>query len=231
MQPLDSAIQNCPLTKFIKSLDSTPSTEPVNIENELKSIETDQHDAIKIFYSRLKNYYASITSQYEHIKTYCCSYLNFWLNKEKEKKLTGESYININGWQVIENLWGMLNGHFSCKRKRYEKSTDDQKKCIDFMVYCVNREELKKQCVDTKNKYHKQQYCTNFDKFTNKYYEEFKKEIPCLRNTNKDYNWTFSDTCTLHNMAITFTKYNASTGKIMDDKSRNQIKKCENNEA
>ncbi|KMZ76993.1 hypothetical protein PVIIG_05382 [Plasmodium vivax India VII] len=230
MQPLDSAIKNCPLTKFIDSLDITPSTGRVDIENELKSIESDQHNAIKIFYSRLKNYYSSIPSQYEDIKTYCCSYLNFWLNKEKEKKSTSEPYINTNGWQVIENLWEMLNGPFSCKRKRFEKSTEDQKKCIDFMVYCVNREVLKKECVDTKDNYLKQLYCTNFDNFTNKYYEEFKKAIPCLRNTNKDYNWTFSDTCTLHNMAITFPKYNDTIGKIMDVNTRNQIKKCENNE-
>ncbi|KMZ96364.1 hypothetical protein PVNG_06234 [Plasmodium vivax North Korean] len=107
------------------------------------------------------------------------------------------------------------------------------KKCVDFMVYCVNKDELKYKCEHPDQERFKDTYCQNFNDFTEKYYNEFINHRKCLNETNNynNYNWTFSDNCTLHNAPKTFPKYDTNTRKIMDDKSRNPIKKCKNNEA
>ncbi|KNA01574.1 hypothetical protein PVNG_05020 [Plasmodium vivax North Korean] len=105
-------------------------------------------------------------------------------------------------------------------------------KCVDFMVYCVNRDELQKHCEKPDNNSLKGMYCSNFNEFTNKYFNKFKREIKCLKNSNKDihYNWRFSDSCTLHNMAKTFPIYETSSQTIIDDTSREQIKTCQSHE-
>ncbi|KMZ89597.1 hypothetical protein PVBG_06371 [Plasmodium vivax Brazil I] len=103
------------------------------------------------------------------------------------------------------------------------------KKCFDFMVYCVNRDELKQICEQDRKDGLKKQYCDNFNEYTKHYYDQFTTNVTCLRDTNKDkhYNWRFSDSCTLHNMAKTFPKYDFSKKIIVDDTSRNPINKCE----
>ncbi|KMZ76804.1 hypothetical protein PVIIG_05828 [Plasmodium vivax India VII] len=103
------------------------------------------------------------------------------------------------------------------------------KNCFDFMIYCVNRFELQKHCEHEDNVSLKDKYCNNFNEYTKHYYNYFTENIKCLRDTNKDihYNWKFSDTCTLQNMAKTFPKYDPSSQKIVDDTSRNPINKCE----
>ncbi|KNA00890.1 hypothetical protein PVNG_05817 [Plasmodium vivax North Korean] len=105
-------------------------------------------------------------------------------------------------------------------------------KCVDFMVYCVNRDELQKHCENPEDNLLKGMYCSNFNKFTNKYYADFKSKIECLKDSKKDihYNWRFSDTCTLHNMAKTFPKYDKESKNIVDDETRLPIKKCESHE-
>ncbi|KMZ89814.1 hypothetical protein PVMG_06169 [Plasmodium vivax Mauritania I] len=101
-------------------------------------------------------------------------------------------------------------------------------KCVDFMVYCVNRDELQKHCEQDYNDGLKKRYCNNFNEYTKYYYDQFKSKIKCLKDSNKDihYNWRFSDTCTLHNVAKTFPKYDEKKQTILDDTSKNPIDKC-----
>ncbi|EDL42702.1 variable surface protein Vir3, truncated, putative, partial [Plasmodium vivax] len=175
----------------------------------------------------LKSLYSSIARQEDNIKSFCCFYLNYWLNKQRKEKLIN---VNVDAWQVIEKLWGTLkNSSVSCKRKYYDEPWDDMKKCVEFMVYCVNRDELQKHCENPSDVGFKSMYCNNFNIYTKHYYDQFTKKVTCLRDTNKDihYNWKFSDTCTLHNMAKTFPKYDKSRQKIVDDTSRLPINKCE----
>ncbi|VVA00357.1 PIR protein [Plasmodium vivax] len=149
---------------------------------------------------------------------------------KKEEKRADESVISAEAWEIVESLWDRLKGNnsFSCKRKSHKINMDHKKTCIDFMVYCVNRDELQKYCLQDGDEL-KDDYCRNFNEYTKNYYVQFAKQVTCLRDTNKDihYNWKFSDTCTLQNMAKTFPKYDPSSQKIVDDTSRNPINKCE----
>ncbi|VUZ99454.1 PIR protein [Plasmodium vivax] len=158
-------------------------------------------------------------------------YLNFWLDEKKKSKQKQELGINDEGWEFVENLWDRLKGNnsFSCKRKSQKINMDHKKTCIDFMVYCVNRDELKQICEQDDEDGLKEDYCDNFNKYTKHYYDHFTSKVTCLRDTNKyvHYNWRFSDTCTLHNMAKTFPKYDPSKKYIVDDATRQPIEKCE----
>ncbi|KMZ96041.1 hypothetical protein PVNG_05979 [Plasmodium vivax North Korean] len=234
MGSLQYAENNCPLSQFIKSLDEANGRGPTGFDYEFQSIEPTERESVLLFFSKVQENYSSISTYNENIRNQCCSYLNFWLNQKKKEKGTGELDFSDKAWEVVENLWYRLKGNnfFSCKRKRHEITMDYKKTCIDFMIYCVNRDELQKHCEEPDEDLQKNNYCSNFDKFTEKYYEQFKGEIKCLKDSNKyiHYNWRFSDTCTLHNMAKTFPKYDASSQTIIDDKSREQIQKCTNPE-
>ncbi|SCA60412.1 hypothetical protein PVT01_000105700 [Plasmodium vivax] len=181
----------------------------------------------------LKSLYSSIARQEDNIKSFCCFYLNYWLDKKKEDYINTKKCINDDAWQVIEKLWGTLkNSSVSCKRQHYDEPLVDMKKCFDFMVYCVNRDELKQICEQDRKDGLKKQYCDNFNEYTKHYYDQFTTNVTCLRDTNKDkhYNWRFSDSCTLHNMAKTFPKYDTSRQTIVDGETRQQIRKCESHE-
>ncbi|CAG9485328.1 unnamed protein product [Plasmodium vivax] len=222
---------SCKLSEFIESLDNNRVLEAVYIDNYLSSVEEDQKNTVRTIYSRLKSLYYSIGTQGENIKSYCCSYLNYWLNKQRKEKLIN---VNVDAWQVIEKLWGTLkNSSVSCKRKYYDEPWDDMKKCVEFMVYCVNRDELQKHCENPSDVGFKSMYCNNFNIYTKHYYDQFTKNVTCLSDTNKyiHYNWRFSDSCTLHNMAKTFPNYESSSQTIVDDKTRKQIQKCGRDEA
>ncbi|KMZ91962.1 hypothetical protein PVMG_06080 [Plasmodium vivax Mauritania I] len=201
--------------------------ERVDIDSYLNSLQEGQKNTIRTIYSQLKSLYYSIGTQEDNIKSYCCSYLNYWLDKQREEKIID---VNDNLWQIIEKLWGTLkNSSVSCKRQHYYDSPNAMKKCFDFMVYCVNRDELQKHCEMPNEVSFKNDYCNNFNKYTDHYYTYFTRNVTCLRDTNKDiyYNWKFSDSCTLHNMAKTFPKYDKKNQIIVDDTSRKSINKCE----
>ncbi|KMZ77301.1 hypothetical protein PVIIG_05660 [Plasmodium vivax India VII] len=220
---------SCKLSAFIKSLDINQHIEPVNIDSYLSSVNEDQKDTVRSIYSELISLYSSIGKQEENIKSYCCFYLNYWLDKKKKDYITKKS-INDDAWQVIEKLWGTLkNSSVSCKRQHYYNPLVDMENCVKFMVYCVNRDELKKHCEKPSEVGFKSLYCNNFNIYTKHYYNHFKSKIKCLRDTNKymHYNWRFSDSCTLHNMAKTFPKYDEGNQIIVDDTSRKPINKCE----
>ncbi|SCA59771.1 VIR protein [Plasmodium vivax] len=223
----------CKLSAFIKSLDSSPQMQAVDIDSYLDSVKEDQKDTVKEIYSELKSRYSFIEKQDQNIKSYCCSYLNYWLDKKREDYITTKQCINEDAWLVIEKLWGTLkNSSVSCKRQHYYSPLVDMEKCLKFMVYCVNMFELQKHCEKPDQAGLKSTYCDNFNKYTNHYYTYFTTNVKCLRDTNKakHYNWRFSDLCTLHNMAKTFPKYESSSQSIEDDKTRQQIKKCQSHE-
>ncbi|SCA83792.1 hypothetical protein PVT01_000108800 [Plasmodium vivax] len=183
MKPFKHAEDDCSLSKFIKYLDEAKGSEPIDFENEINITDEAQKHNVLLFFTNLKEIYSSITTDYLNITNQCCSYLNFWLDK-------------------------------------------------DFMVYCVNRDELKHKCQQNDDGL-KSTYCDNFNKYTNHYYTHFTKNVTCLSDTNNDIhpNWKFSDTCTLHDMAKTFPKYETSSQTIVDDTSRGSINKCEDPEA
>ncbi|CAG9474523.1 unnamed protein product [Plasmodium vivax] len=231
MGSLKHAEDDCSLSKFIKYLDEAKGSEPIDFENEINIIDRTEKEKVLGFFIKLRKIYSSISTDYLSIRNQCCSYLNFWLDAKKKSKKEQELDISDEGWGFVENLWNRLSGNdsFSCKRKSHKITMDYKKTCFDFMVYCVNRDELQKHCEKPDNNSHKGMYCSNFNNFTDKYYKEFKREIKCLRDTNKyiHYNWRFSDSCTLHNMARTFPKYDPSKKYIVDDATRQPIEKCE----
>ncbi|KMZ83267.1 hypothetical protein PVBG_05894 [Plasmodium vivax Brazil I] len=225
-------LYGCKLSSFIKSFNN-PETKQVNIDRYLNSVNEDQKDTIRKIYSELTSLYSSIGRQAQNIKFYCCSYLNYWLNEIKEDYITTKKCIKEDAWQVVENLWGTLeNSSVSCKRQHYDEPLVDMKKCVEFMVYCVNRDELQKHCENPDQAGFKSKYCNNFNEYTKYYYKHFTTHVKCIRDTNNyiHYNWKFSDTCTLHNMARTFPKYDPSKNNIVDDETRNQITKCKSHE-
>ncbi|VUZ99469.1 PIR protein [Plasmodium vivax] len=227
MESLKRAEDDCPLSKFINILDSDYGIGPVDIENELTSIETDHKLKVKEFFSKLKKNYSSITTGCVNIKENCCSYLNYWLDKQREKN---EININDVAWKVIDKLWNTLkNSSIPCDRKHYNKPSVDMEKCVEFMVYCVNRNELQKHCEQEKAIGLKNTYCNNFNEFTKHYFTQFTTNVTCIRGTNNfiHYNWKFSDTCTLHNMARTFPNFDTSSQTIVEDTSRLPINICE----
>ncbi|SCA59987.1 VIR protein [Plasmodium vivax] len=225
MESLKRAEDECPLSKFINILDNDIGIGQVNIKNELASIESNQKQNVEQFFSKLKKNYSSITTYCADIKENCCSYLNYWIDKQRVNKVIS---VNNVAWIVIDKLWNTLkNSSISCDRKHYNKPFVDMEKCAEFMVYCVNRNELRKHCEQDDEL--KNEYCRNFNEYTKNYYNQFSKKVTCLRDTNKDihYNWQFSDTCTLHNVARTFPKYDTNSETIVDDTSRKPINKCE----
>ncbi|SCA82054.1 VIR protein [Plasmodium vivax] len=220
---------SCKLSAFIKSLDKDPQMEKVDIDSYLNSVKEDQKETVREIYSHLKSLYSSIEKQDENIKFYCCSYLNYWLDKQRNENA---KRLNSDAWEVIYKLWNTLkNPSVSCKRHYYYEPLDAMKMCFDLMVYCVNRDELKQKCQQNDDVF-KTTYCNNFNTYTNHYYTQFTAHVKCIKDTNNyvHYNWRFSDSCTLHNVAKTFPKYDEESQTIVDDKSREQIQKCTNPE-
>ncbi|KMZ76871.1 hypothetical protein PVIIG_06011 [Plasmodium vivax India VII] len=231
MKPFKHAEDDCSLSKFIKYLDDANGTGRIDFEEEIKITDEAQKNNVLLFFTNLQKIYSSITTNYLNIRNQCCSYLNFWVDKKKEEKGTGKSDISVESWEVVENLWDRLKGNnsFSCKRNSHKISMDYKQTCYDFMVYCVNREELQKHCKNPTEPSQQDIYCSNFNEYTKHYYDEFKNKIKCLNDSNKymHYNWRFSDSCTLHNMAKTFPNYESSSQTIVEDTSRGSINKCE----
>ncbi|KMZ96499.1 hypothetical protein PVNG_06442 [Plasmodium vivax North Korean] len=225
----DHVIESCHLSTFIKNLDVPKERKKLKCDDEFNVLDEKEREDAKGLFSDLKANYDSVISYNKNIRTQCCFYLNYWLDEKKGKK---EKNINVSGWKIIEKLWDTLkSSSFSCDRKPYKKFSVNTKKCVDFMVYCVNKEELKYKCEHPEDAQFKDMYCQNFNKFTQKYYNEFMDHVKCLNETNNynNYNWTFSDSCTLHNAPKTFPKYTSDTG-ILDDESKASIGKCENGE-
>ncbi|KMZ86054.1 hypothetical protein PVBG_05453 [Plasmodium vivax Brazil I] len=225
---IDYAIQNCPLSKFIDSLDNNGELSKVEIESELHSLERNQKTKVEEFFAILSKNYSFINTHCKDIEIYCCSYLNYWLDKKKDKNDKG---VNYKGWQVIEKLWNQLKNKspFPCERKYNVKSLTEKDKCIDFMVYCVNKEELKNKCRNPGDeKGFKDVFCKNFNDYTYKYYNKFNSESFCLDCATgyNDYIPAFPESCTLYDMPKTFPKYDTSTKTISEDTSKNSIINC-----
>ncbi|KNA02159.1 hypothetical protein PVNG_05500 [Plasmodium vivax North Korean] len=226
----DRAIEVCPLSEFINSLNTSKQVKKLKSEKEFDVIiDSEKKYEAKDLFSQLQANYNSVINYKENIRTQCCFYLNYWLDEQKEKK---KETINDSGWTVIEKLWDTLkSSSFSCDRKPYKNLSVDKDKCVDFMAYCVNKDELKYKCEHPDQEQFKENYCKIFNAFTEKYYKEFIVNGKCLNETNNynKYYWTFSDNCSLHNAPKTFPKYTSDTG-ILDDESKASIGKCENGE-
>ncbi|KMZ89609.1 hypothetical protein PVMG_06302, partial [Plasmodium vivax Mauritania I] len=94
--------------------------------------------------------YTRLSSYNEENRRIFCDYLNLWLDEQKNTHITVISYVTVEKWELIENLWNKLNDIFEpshqCKRNVTEKNASEIKKRMDFMVYCVNRNYFKDLC-------------------------------------------------------------------------------------
>ncbi|CAG9472698.1 unnamed protein product [Plasmodium vivax] len=220
--------KGCKLSQYINGLDNNIGIDRVQIKDQLQSVEQDKQHEVEAFFAILSKNYTSINTYCKGIETYCYSYLNHWLDKQKQSNKISVSNAT---WEVIENSWDILkqNDKFSCERKRYVESLPEKDKCIDLMVYCVNREELKNQCKNPEDgEEFKETFCKNFNEYTNKYYNKFNSESFCLDCTTRynDYIPAFHESCTLYDIPKTFPKYYNSTNTISEDTSKNSIKNC-----
>ncbi|KMZ96143.1 hypothetical protein PVNG_06607 [Plasmodium vivax North Korean] len=183
--------------------------------------------------SMLHKNYSRIGSYEQKFRAPSCKYLNFWLDSQKENYVTNTLAISADAWEHIENLWDTLKGNYTyqCERKMNNKSLSETKKFMDFMIFCINKEELKKKCEQSyEQQRYKNIYCTEFNNYINKNYKYFLENVVCLEDKNNDSDCTFifSDDCTLQDMSKTFPEYNFTARSIVDGKSRNTIKKCQN---
>ncbi|KMZ82445.1 hypothetical protein PVIIG_06201 [Plasmodium vivax India VII] len=223
----------CPFSRFIQRINKDPGLHYYSMYIDLSSVETSQRSKIEKLLILLERNYKDVGFRDEIIKKVCCNYLNYWLDKQKEIYVTPNSGINNDTWKIIESYWEGLKVHSThiCDRKIYDKSLSEKEKYIDFMVYCVNRDHLKKKCLQASDIYgYKKKYCNIFNEFTTKYYNEFTTKIPCLDNTNNDsiYTYIFSDDCTLQDMSKTFPEYDFDSESIVVGNSRKPIEKCKN---
>ncbi|SCA59617.1 hypothetical protein PVT01_000027100 [Plasmodium vivax] len=234
MSSSDFCEQFCSFSKIINRFDDEYKLENHNIEHGFESTNNLENEKMKKVSSMLNKNYSTIGSYGENFYAPCCKYLNFWLDSQKEFYVTKTSAISDNAWNHIENLWDKIkqNDTSQCERKINNKPLSEKKKFMDFMIYCINKEELKKKCDRnyTIQRY-KEIYCSDFNNYTNKKYEYFLEQFKCLEDTNNDsdYTFNFSNECTLQDMSKTFPEYDITTDRIVYGKKRKTIEQCKNN--
>ncbi|SBT55814.1 PIR Superfamily Protein [Plasmodium ovale wallikeri] len=219
--------RSCMLQKFINRLDEADGFYYYPTDGELNSIGEPQREIIKKVYSMLYRNYNTINAYKEYIKTYCCNYLNYWLDTEKSKYATYQLRANSDVWQVIENLWINLEEKstpFKCKRNTDKTSLEKQKHRMNLMVYCVNRDELKSKCYNSSGLI-SQNYCLTLFEYISKNYKALVKENQCLKYKDKsqDYEFHFDDKCTLHDIPKTFPDYHIQGGKLSEKTSSKSL--------
>ncbi|SBT73277.1 Plasmodium vivax Vir protein, putative [Plasmodium ovale] len=224
----------CYLSQFIDRLKRNPELNRYPPDIKLETIEPEEkRDIIKNVYSMLDRNYASIGIYDRNIKTQCCNYLNYWLDTLKEKYVTVNKEVNDKEWKFVEDLWDNLKSNvtsnFTCERYMDGKSLEEKKKRINLMVYCVNRDELKDWCGKTSGS-RSQNYCTVLPAYVKKNYELLVEENQCLKHKERDedYEFHYSDKCSLHDIPNTFPDYQVEGG-ILSEKpsSRNPLTYCE----
>ncbi|SBT30946.1 PIR Superfamily Protein [Plasmodium ovale wallikeri] len=222
----------CRLQQFIDRLDKVDNLHLLFSDLSLKSVTPSQKGIIDKVYSMLHRNYSILASYPSDIKPDCCRYLNYWLDAQKEKHVTVKKDIDSNLWYIIEKLWDDLeraNIPPHCERKPYEKSSEKTKKKMDLMVYCVKRDFLKNRCKLTINNSY-QHFCTVLPQYIEKYYSKFSTENECINNKNDggDYEFHYSNNCSLYDISNTFPDYRIEGGTISEiPSSRNPFPYCE----
>ncbi|KMZ95115.1 hypothetical protein PVMG_05944 [Plasmodium vivax Mauritania I] len=227
--------EKCPLSKFIKRVKDESIYKSFESMPKLHSIVQTNNDIIKKIGCGLYSGY-NYLSAFPHNKerTDFCNYLNLWLDEQKITHVNNENKIAENEWDLIEELWNNLKvvyGSVRCDRHE-EENTLEIKKRIKLMVYCVNRDYFKDVCSRAINyNYNTGSMCSDFSRFTDKYYAKFWIESGCFDDTinPNDHRYYISENCNLHNMSITFPKFDSTSKKIVyDDISRKPIQQCKN---
>ncbi|SBT84817.1 PIR protein [Plasmodium ovale] len=229
---MDKYVSICPISRFIGRLDKVDNLNLYHSEVNLESLEHSQKEIIKKVASMLDRNYNYINIYEEYVKEPCCNYLNYWLDIQKNKNATGELSINDDIWQIIEKLWINLqetSKPFQCKRNTDKKPLEHQKNRMHLMVYCVNRDELKKKCNLTLGNI-SQKYCLALTEYIKKNYTELVKGNTCLKykDRNQDYELHFDEKCTLYDIPKTFPDYNTEGGTLSEKpSSRSSLPYCE----
>ncbi|SBT00531.1 PIR Superfamily Protein [Plasmodium ovale curtisi] len=232
---LDNYVKNCPLFRFIKKLDTEPEFNRYPPDANLESIEHAYKAILQKVSSILYRNYYTLTAFQGYIKSHCCSYLNYWLDSQKEKYVKDQQLFDDELWQIIENSWNELerknNPKSHCKRKAYGESAKKTKNKMELMIYCTNRDYFKDRCT-TQAGYisQKKTYCTALNKYIDKYYRIFVNNDMCLKYKDRyeDYEFHFSEECTLYDITNTFPDYYIEEGKLLKKKTpKKSISQCE----
>ncbi|VVA00003.1 PIR protein [Plasmodium vivax] len=164
-----------------------------------------------------------------------CEYLNLWLDEQKSMYVKDNFGETEKQWKLIENLWNDLYRYdvsSKCRRQEDSYNISDKKKHMELLKYCIYRDHIKKRCESIiKQNSNIQRYCSALSQYTNKYYEEFKRENPCLDNSVGDnhYKYYVSKECSLYDMPKTFPKFDSQKKEILyANNSREAISKCAN---
>ncbi|GAB69554.1 CYIR protein, partial [Plasmodium cynomolgi strain B] len=226
--------KNCPLNSFISLIENFKfNSEKYSDIDDLKNIVKENNVALKNIGCSVYKGYTYLTAHDEEKRRILCNYLNLWLDEKKSINVTN-SIITDTQWELIEELWNLLKQRYYRNRcdRQEEINTLEIRKRINLMVYCVNRDYLKNMCSRAINSNHNiENKCSGFSMFTNKYYEQFLNESGCFGDTinPKDHRYFIDDNCNLHNMAITFPKFDSESKQIVyNHESRKPIEKCKN---
>ncbi|SBT74510.1 Plasmodium vivax Vir protein, putative [Plasmodium ovale] len=228
---MDSYLSTCSLEKFIGRLDNDNDLNGFFPEVNLKSLGESQREIIKKVASMLYRNYNTINVYEVNLKKFCCDYLNYWLDVQKNKYVKKELGIDDDMWKIIEELWLKLETTatpFQCKRNTDQKSLDQKKNRMNLMVYCVNRDELKGYCYDSG--IISQNYCSALNKYIVNNYELLVNNKQCLKYEDmiEEYQFDFSEKCTLYDIPNTFPDYRVQ-GETFSEKpsSKNPLPYCE----
>ncbi|SBT01934.1 PIR Superfamily Protein [Plasmodium ovale curtisi] len=225
---------DCPLMKFIKRINIDIIAENYDDDSDFQRIIKSEDGTIRKVASILYKNFNLIDNDQRITKGLCCSYLNFWLHKQKSRYITSRS-MGIEQWEQIENLWNFLQDFYSsifhCKRENDLKAMDEREKKMDLMIYCENRDYFKNICgINKERKLHNANYCSILSQYTDKYYKEFYEKNTCLNGEVKEENRTshISEYCTLYDMPKTFPVYDLQTGDYSEKhNSRESISICQ----
>ncbi|SBT73300.1 PIR protein [Plasmodium ovale] len=235
MVDLKTFEDDCPLMKFIKRLYIDIIVDNYADNSDFQRIIKSEDETIRKVASILYKNFNLIDNDERITKGLCCSYLNFWLHKQKNRYVTSRS-MDIKEWEQIDNLWNFLqdvySSSFQCERENDLKAMDEGEKKMDLMIYCENRDYFKSMCgIDNESKFRDAIYCSILSQYTDKYYKEFYEKNTCLNGEVKEENYTshISEQCTLYNMPKTFPVYDLKTSDYSENhNSRKSISICQN---
>ncbi|KMZ95946.1 hypothetical protein PVMG_06173 [Plasmodium vivax Mauritania I] len=235
---LNSYERICPLNRFINALkDNDNNYEKFSTEDELQDIVALNNVTLKNIACSVYKGYTKLTAYEEDDRKTFCNYLNLWLDEQKSIYVKDKKEINDHQWEYIEKIWERLSREERersrvCERQKQEKNSSDITKRINLMVYCVNRECIKKYCENAiRSNKNIEDKCQNFSLYTDKSHKELTQGVTCIDNTDEidNYKYHISDKCSLYNMSKTFPVFNSDKKAILDDDNiRKAIKECRN---
>ncbi|SBT74253.1 PIR protein [Plasmodium ovale] len=223
----------CPLKKFINRINEKINVEDYIRSDGLEKIRISGSESIKQVASMLSRNYNSIFICAIIKQQSCCNFLNYWLDNQKDLYVNSVSDDDKQLWTLIEEYWGYLRSNiyeaFPCERENEVKIIDLKKKRMDLMVYCENRDYIKRMCEISKGK--NSSSCLALNQFIEHYYNKFYNEKKCLGGNVmcEEYTSHISEYCNLYDISKTFPEYDISAEQILvKDNSRRAICECEN---